>query len=415
MKIKCTKYFYNLQCNISNYIEIFSLLFLFGFLINGFTFLKYIGLYGAIIFFMIDVILHHKHYISTIYYIYNHNKLLSNTFLLLILTLLISCIFPYYSTKSALNEFEIEFLNIGIFFIISIAYIKNVNYLLYTILLSFALLVIKFGYEYYIHSHFNFSIRLDRIFSTYFEFIYPFILVSFLYIKNIYAKIIISIFLILGFLELILTGARGSWGSVSIETFLIFLFIFINNKKNRKILLYIFLLFITFFITLGIYFFNNSSLIKNKIDQGFNPNGRIQIIENRLPIFLKYQNYIIGIGGIGNSQYEKFLSEHHAPKEHGKIEKNKFIFYSDEPFLLQIFYKYGIMGLFFFSLFSIIFIIKCTKSSTKSNYYLFIATATSYIGFYLVRGLFELRDFKHLVILFALFLIFKDKNKIETL
>jgi hypothetical protein len=399
-----------------NIIQFFSLLYIFGFLSHGFTSIKYIGLYGAILFFVIDLFLNKEYFTSNIKNIYQKNRLLLQSFIIFITMILISCIFPYSDNKLSLDEFQKEFLNSFIILLLSSIYIKNRLYLLYTILIASIILILKFGYEYYLISHLNFSIRLERNFANYFEFVYPFFLVSFFYIKNIYLRIVISIAVIIGIFELILTGARGSWGAIFIETFIIYLFLFIYNKNIRKKLIYLYIFSISIFLILGVYLFNNSSLIQNKLNKGLNSSGRDLIIKDRLPIFLEHQNYLIGVGGISNSQYAQFLNDYNAPKRFGNEENGKFKYWSDEPFIFQLFYKYGILGLLTFSIFSLIFIFSIFKIANKNRNYLLFGLISSFIGYYFIRALFELRDFQHLVIFLAIFLILqkeKDEDSIR--
>jgi len=402
---------------INKILPYFLGIYLFGFLIQGFTFIKYIGLYGSILFFLIELFL----YKDTINLkkIVTENKFLIFSFFLLLIAILISVIFAYSDIKPSLKEFRVEFLNMSIFLLISL-YVKEkrqlYNIFLFSFILAFCFDVFKFAYMYYQNNpNLNWSIRLKRNFSNYFEILYPFILAIILIKDKL--KFFIMPIMLLGLFELILTGARGAWIEILIETFIFIVFLlYLEKKYFKKFLVYI--IGGMFIIVLaGIYFYKHSSLFQYKIHQGLAPSGRDVIIETRLPIFLKHGNFLVGIGGPGNYQYLKFLNDFKAPKVFGMKKKNYFQYYGDEPFLLQIFYKEGILGLSAFLLFSAIFLWELFKFLRRDNsffkYKVFIISIiSSYIGYYFIRGLVEGRSFKYILLYLTLFLIVKElKNE----
>ncbi len=397
-------------------ISIFLGMFLFGTFIEGFSFIKNIGLYGAVLFFIIQLF---KSKNSSYKLYYENNKLLLNTFFIFMSIVFLSVLFSYFNIKSSLREFRVEFLNIGIFMFISL-FIPNKKILFkiffYSLILAFIYNTVRYGLNYYyVNPHLDFSIRLQRNYSNYFDFLYPFVLAGMFIIKNKF-KYLIGVVLFLGFFELILTGARGAWVAVLGES-LIFIFLTVVFKKEylKNILIFsglsIFLIVIS-----GYYLYNHSSLIKSKIQQGIKPDGRENIIKTRLPIFLKYGNYIIGIGGPGDIQYIKFLNKYHVPKQYGEQCKNYFKYWGDEPFLLQTFYKQGILGLVIFLFFSALFLYQIYKyinlDFSKEAKFFILAVMSSYIGYYFIRGLVEGRTFKYVLIFLTLYLITKEmKNE----
>lgn len=395
--------------NRLDYIKIFFLsLFLFGFLINGLSFIKYIGLYGAVLFYLIDIVLNFKKIKESYLNFYKKEKLLFITLFLILFSIIFSIIFSFSNSLPSWREFRIEFLNIFLFMLISLSIEKKEikKILFISIILAFVFDVFKFGYEYIkINPNLNFSIRLERNSAIYFEILIPFVFISIFLLRNKIVKIFLGIIFLIGLFELFLTGARGAWISVLFELLLISLLI--GLKFNyKKIFVYLGGLFIVLIIS-GTFIYKSSSLLQYKIHQGLNPNGRDKIVKTRLPIFLKHGNFLTGIGGPGNYQYNQFLNYYKAPKVFGVQEKNKFHYWSDEPFLLQIFYKEGIIGLIAFLLFSIVFIYRLYKNL---NFYI-LAILASFIGYYFVRGLVEGRCFKYLVLYFTLYLVFKDKNE----
>ena len=404
--------------NLEKAISTFLGLYFFGFLINGLTSLKYIGLITSAILFILYFI-KNKNAIIKSYKIYFYkNKFLFILFFLFIISILISIIFAFSNPLPSLKEFRIEFLNISIFTIIALG-IKNTTLkkiLFYSIIFAFMFDIYVFAFHYIKQNpHLNFSIRLERLFANYFEILYPFVFVSFFLLKNKLMKILLSIFLLCGFFELILAGSRGGWITVISETILFtFILIIIEKKYTKKIIFYSFIT-ISSFILVFIYIYNNSKLIQTKFNQGINPNGRDQIIKTRLPIFLKHGNFLTGIGGPDNYQYNKFLNYYNAPKIYGNNNGTKFHYWSDEPFLLQIFYKEGILGLISFLIFSFYFIWFSFKiiSGKKdlSTKFMTSAIIISFIGEYLIRGLVEGRSLKYLVLFLTLFIIFNSSKE----
>ena len=398
-------------------ISIFLGMYLFGTFIEGLSIVKNIGLYGAILFFVIQLF---KDRENSYKFYYKNNKLLLNSFFIFIFIIFLSVIFAYSDIKPSLREFRVEFLNIGIFMLISL-YIKDRKFLfnifLYSIVFAFVYNTIRYGINYFIiNPHLNFSIRLKRNYSDYFEILYPFVLGSLFIIRN-KLKYIIFIILLFGVFELILTGARGAWVNVIVETLLALLLIsFIKKEYIKKILLIsgIGMLFIS---SGSLYIYNNSTLVKSKINQGLQPSGRDKIIKTRLPLFLEHGNLIIGVGGPGNYQYNKLLNDYNAPRNYGYVDGKKFHYSADEPYLLQIFYKEGVLGLFAFLFFSFILfwksIVFLRNSNNVSNKFFIFSIITSYFGYYFVRGLVEGRDFKYILIYLTLYLIIKEVKNVE--
>lgn len=393
------------NCFITN---IFLLMYLFGFLVEGFSKIKNIGLYGAILFFIVDIFMNKNEMIKFYKQIYINNKFLINIFIFFILFVFFRCLFPFSNRDLALHAFKTEFLNNFIFFIMSIFYLRKIKYLISFFIISFFIFVIKYGYGYYIIYHLNFSNRLERNFVDYFEFFLPMMIISFFYIKNKLLKITLSIVLIVSLFEFILTGARGAWGTIIVDIFLMFMFVFIYKHNYRKKIVFVFTSILIIVSVFFIYLYNNSDDIKYKIKQGFNPNGRICIIEDRLPIFLKNGNSFIGIGGVDSAQYIEFLNKYNAPKRYGVWNNGQFRYSSDEPFLLNMFYKYGILGLGLFLVFSLCLFKNIIKAFIYENNYLLFGLGIAFFGYFFVGGLFEGRGLKYLVIYFALYLIIKD-------
>jgi len=390
-------------------ITIFFLnIFLFGSFIEGFTTIKYIGLYAAILFYLIDII-KNKNFLYKNYLL--ANKLSFTLLFLFLLTVVISILFSDFSYKEGFRDFRVSFLNSLIFMIICIN-VKDKKLLLkyFTIFIvaAFAYDTFRYLVDYIkVNPRLDLSIRLERNYSDYFILLYPFVLYTIFIIKNKLRYFLIALLLV-AFVELILTGARGAWVSSFIETLL--LFTMMAFFKREYIVRFITggILFAILFGSGGYFIYNHSSLIQEKLKQGISPNGRVNIVKNRLPIFLKHGNLLVGVGGPNNFQYDAFLNKYKASTVYAKkISKDKFRYNSDGPFLLQIFYKEGIIGLITFLL--LVFNLFYIGYKYKNMYLL--STLISFAGYYLVRGLVENREFKYLIILFIIILIAKIKNE----
>ena len=397
--------------NLEILIIFFSSLYILGDLTEGLSVPKNIGLYISIFLW-----LYYAFKEKLNFSLFQNEKILSIIGIGFFISILLSIIFSFSSHLPSLKEFLDEFLNITIiFFIITTLKKSYLKYWFYLLIFAFFWNILRYGILYYQENpSFNLSIRFFRSSSNYFEILYPFLLMFILLEKRI-IKFIGIIGLILGLFELILTGARGSWGAIFIETILFLIgIVFMNKKYLKKSLLSILSIFILGTGS-GIYLYKHSSLIKNKIHQGLNPNGRNKIVETRLPIFLKHQNYLTGIGGPENYQYNKFLNYYKAPEIYGNKEGNKFHYWSDEPFLLQLFYKEGILGLSLFILFFIVLSLKIfqfIKNNSEFNTFFMLSIFISYTGSFFIRGLFEGRYLKYIVFYFLFYLLVKkDKDE----
>ena len=107
---------------------------------------------------------------------------------------------------------------------------------------------------------------------------------------------------------------------------------------------------------------------------------------------MKYGSITHGIGS-DYAAYINFFNEHNAPKKLGFFDKkqNKFIYWRDEPQVLQVFYESGIIGVSLYLIFLISFAIKLFiyGIKQKSNSYIAIAIFTGLIGDSFVKALFE--------------------------
>ena len=402
------------KINLEMIIIFFSSLYILGDVTQGLSKLKNIGLYTSIVLWIYYAF---KYKID--FSILKKEKILSIIGLGFLISILLSIVFSFSSSIPSFKEFIGEFLNISIIFIIIISLKNNyLKYWFYLFVFAFIWNIVSYGFLYYKENpSLNLSIRFFRESTNYFEILYPFLLM-FILLKEKIFKLIGILILILGIIELILTGTRGSWGTIFIET-IIFLFgiILINKQYLKTSLVILFSIFIVG-VGSGFYVYKHSSLIQNKINQGFDSSGRDKIVKTRLPIFFKYQNYLIGVGGPGNYQYNQFLNYYNAPKECSIKEGNKFHYWSDEPFFLQLFYKEGILGLSLFLLFFAIMsfkIYKFVKNKYSFNAFFALSIFSSFMGSFFIRGLFETRYLKYMILYFLLYLILKKEKNEDSL
>jgi len=407
--------------NLKDKLEILNIFFLsvfvFGLAKNGSDSLSNIGLMSAFAIFLFRMVIDFENVMKQYkYVILKHQKLLL-LFGIFIFSILLSILFAYSSSYESLLEFKEEFFKIFIFAIIALS-IQNgkiVGWILAALVLSFVYDVIIYAVKYIKHNpHLNFSRQLERKWSDYIEFLFPFVIVSIMIIRNNLVKYLLSLFLIVGIAELFLTGARGAWVSVSVEAVLFFIFIGITKKELIKKNILKIGFFVVLISLLGVYFYQNSSWVKRKFLQ-HTTSGRDIIVKTRLPIFLKHQNFLVGIGGPGNYQYDKFLNDYHAPKIYGRWNKEKrmFSYWADEPYLLQVFYKEGLIGLISFVLFLLYFgivIFKKIKITNDKLQLLNLAVFVSFIGVYIVRGLVEGRNLDYLVFFIVYYILINNKE-----
>jgi O-antigen ligase len=312
---------------------------------------------------------------------------------------------PYKSVKSFFDE-----IKLGILFLVVLLSIefnhKLVKYILLAFMLSMLLGNIHFfskaisNIEYVDISNFT----IDRFYSQYFEVVYPFVLAFFLYTTNKYYKILTAFIVLSGIILILLTGARGSWLALFIETIIIMVLSWSAISKKLKLFV---IISSAIFLTIFSIIYNNFNIVNNKTNQKFDTSGRDIIITDRLPIIIANNNLMAGMG-YGTHQYLQFMNNNNAPKRVGRFNDNENVYFHDEPYLLSFFYHFGFIGIVLFIILITLFVkdllYKIRQASTMHKFYL-IAILSSFVGVFLIRGLFEDRHFVYFIILFTLFVI----------
>ena len=409
-----------MRLNLEKINIVFLSLYLFGFSIEGLTFLKYGGLYGSILIFIIRIAKERDGIVDNFKDYYFRYKILFNWLFLFILSIIVSMMFAFSDVAETIREFRIQFLNMTVFIMISLS-IKNRKLLLqsfiFSILSGFIYDTIYYLAKYIKHNpKLNLSIRLDRNFAVYFDFLYPFVLGGIFFLKN-RLRYLLIVFLAIATFEVVLTGARGTWVSAIAETVLFGIMISIINKNYLKKVLAVGAISLIVVLIGGSYIYKNSKLIQFKIHQGLSTSGRTFIIKSRFPIIMEHGNILFGIGGPGSYQYITLLNHYHAPKKYGHYSHGVYRYSADDPYLLQIFYKEGLFGLVTFLGFTYLFLLysyRLLKQNTRYKFILISITA-SFIGYFLIRGLVEGRDLRFLILYFGLFLLASQKENNESL
>jgi O-antigen ligase len=240
---------------------------------------------------------------------------------------------------------------------------------------------------------------------------------------------------LLSYFLLIYSGARGAWLSVIVSLFFCAGFC-VWRLKEKPLVSWLILCSLSFVCV--VYAIStkvpdikakiNSFLYSQSIN-GFT-SGRLAIVKERLPLVLSHGSFSgMGFGKWSNEQYLSFMEKYHAPTHIGrwitdeKLNKQIFLYYNDEPFILSIYYQGGILAaISFISMLALTFLLifnQIKKISPAKTPWLF----TNLIGIfgsllaYTISGLFEFREYDiylTLVIL-ALFLSYDDKKQHNTL
>lgn len=406
----------NLKERLDLIILVFLCIFLVGFFNEHLTAIKNIGITISIIFIFVEIIIYRN-------LIFDKEIFTSKEFILfmcLLVIMFISSYSPYDSSLPSIDYFFKE-IKYSLLFLIVIVFLpnkeKNLRIIFYSFLLTMILLETHFLIKSNIFLIFKSDYIVERLFSTFFEVSFPFLLAMFLSIHKKKYKVILFTVIIIGMVMLFYTGVRGSWLAIFVESLILGIAYLVLHKNKVYITMKYIFSFLFIFGIFILYLYNTSSVINSKINRGIDSNLRDLIIKERFPLFIENNEYkILGIG-YGTEQYISFLNDKKAPYSVGKKDDKtgKFIYFHDEPYLMSFFYHHGIIGGLFFILFSFIFvysIIKFFMNNKNQKEILFsIAILSSFLGVFLIRGLFENMHFKYLIILFALYVFIKKSNK----
>lgn len=249
-------------------------------------------------------------------------------------------------------------------------------------------LTLRYGYAFYIVLLFPFA------FSTLYLSTKP--------IEKI-ACLVLSIF---AFIFIIYTGSRGGLLSIIIESIIIISIVSPTLKKT-SIQITLFYLIMTIFLSVA-YF--TVPQVKHKIDQTIHAenitSSRDKILETRYPLIMKSRtNQLFGIG-YGSVAYNQYLNDNHAEKFPGgggfSPRKNTYVYNNDEPFIFNIMYSIGFVGLIIFLSILIKNMVDIIKKIKIEKNIFNIGLLASYVGYFLSYCIFE-KIFLDVFYLFSIF------------
>ena len=399
-------------------------LFLIGQYNEHITAVKNLGIYLALFSTMILFIINTKNTLENIKNNIKNNKTILLLFILLNLYVFGISIFPYDTTQnaflSAFSEFKRAFVFIFIILLWHDGSYKNSKWLFFAMVIALSLDNLHFfikgieeGTLLNLRNTKNQLIQpIDRFYSSFFDNLFIFSLISLFYIKNNFYKFFITIFnIIISLIFILLTGARGSWLALALS--LVVMLILISKKEkidlfNKKVIIICSILLVA---SACVYY--NSTLLQLKVAQGFYTSGRVDILTKRLPLLFSSDRAYIGIG-FGGKQYTKFLNDKNinnddlGPTGIG-ADGTKYP-HHDEPVFIGQYYHYGVLGTALFVTL-VLYILFVSFKRYLSNNKFYIAIFGSILCTYIFRGLFETIYFTHLYVMLGLFIVFLCKNK----
>jgi len=331
------------------------------------------------------------------------NKKLLILYLLFFFSLFVSAILsenPFYSFHWIKKSYWVSIaITLGV---ISIGFDERLfKTLMYAMLVTLFLNNLHFYFKsvkaYHTYNLFASGFFIDRNYSTLLEILLPFGFFGIFYFGNNLLKVFTLLNTLAGIVLLILCGTpqgstvRGAYISVFCE-FLIFVFLLNYLPKYKVWAKRLLILFLAGSVSV-FFAFKNHRVIQNALKKGLSSSGRVTIIKDRLPLFIKYKP-IFGIG-YGRKLYFDFLDKHHAPKRIGCYDKkeHRFIYFGDEGLFIQTFIRQGIFGLIIFLIlygYTVKLSFSLGKSANNQRLkVIYFTIFTILIGHFLVRGLVE--------------------------
>ena len=349
----------------------------------------------------------------------------NKTFMLFNLWAIFCAIFFTYAqfSQQALLEYTKDWRYVLILFLF---YISNINHreeaqktlvvaligTLFFIIFIAPIMMIMRNYDQPLY------LQLRYGFAFYIVLLFPFAFSAFFQLKNKLVKSLMLILSLSAFIAILYAGSRGGFLSLLVESLLI-IFIFSNGYK--KFFIYCSALLVIFLSVMTISY-HTVEQVKNKVDQTISAqnmsSSRDKIITTRYPIIMEsIQNNIVGIG-YGSVAYNQFLRDHNAKiiSGGGKFSERKgyYVYNNDEPFVLNIAYNIGFVGLILFifslliSLKSMIYSIRESKNIVNTSLF------ASAIGYFFIYCLFEfmfVEIFLLYTVLTFIFVYYKSAEK----
>jgi O-antigen ligase len=371
------------------------------------TAVRNLGLYTALLLVILKFISHKQEGIA------DARTVIVNTRLPIILLLFFSCsifyssLFPYTQTLGALSSLFDETRLMIVFFLIVIGVTDKealLKAIVYAMIAAMALcswhFMMKDMPEF---SDLDSSFRVSRNYANYFEYLFPFVFYQLFIEKKVWGKALIAIVLLFGLLTLVLSGVRGAWLAVAIESVIVLGYvIYYHRLEFNKFVPYLLagILIVSSFL---LFTLQSASVVKNAFERGTGLTNRDTIVKERLPIFITHGDLIFGLGH-GGVQYHQFMNDHDAPKTIGRYEAGVFVFNRDEPYVLQLFLHFGLMGLSAAIMLLGYMLYDLLRLNKMGSFY-GVPIFAAFVGVFVIRGLFEGRYLGSLLFLIIIYLV----------
>lgn len=385
-------------------------LFLFGFVAYGANSPRYTGLFLGLVAFVAAIFAGFGDIRGELVRVYRCERVLWWLFVLVALVMVVS------TALHSLYGFQDMYQDLAPIFAMGVLMVclpmarKNllVRYLLILMVIAFANDLVMYAWKTYIH--YNIYQRFDRNFNQYSVLLFPFMMGYLLWGgANRYFRVgLVLVLGVPGLVALLWTGERGSWGAVFVEAaIMLALSGDVRRFLNKKMLLMT-AAGVAGLLMAGVFFYQTNQIFKGQINKGLGSSGRSVIIATRFPVFMKYGDKVLGFG-YSSEAYNVFFSEHGAPKVYGVKIGDSFHYFQDGPFLIQLFYHFGsvgllsylaLMGYLLFRLY--IAQRRCSRQYEKLYY---ISILASFVGYFLVGGLFEGRWISFMFLLLFLYVL----------
>jgi O-antigen ligase len=392
---------------VESWILGFIFLFIVGLFNEHLTAVRNLGLYTALLLVVLKFISHKQELVADARSMMANTRIPVILLLCFLCSILFSSVFPYTKNFESFASLVDETRIMIVFFLIVMG-VTDRGRLLKVIVYAMVAAMAVCAWHFVVKdmpelSKLDASFRVSRNYALYFEFLFPFVFYQLFIEKRLWAKAVIAFVLLFGSVTLVLSGVRGSWLAVAIELIIVLAYIAYFHRAEIKRFVPYLLLGILVVSSFVIYALVSTNVVKSAFERGVSLNNRDTIVEERLPIFLAHGDLVFGLG-YGGAQYHKFMNDHDAPKTIGRYENGVFIFNRDEPFILQLFLHFGLLGLSAAVILFAYMIYDLLRLNKTDGWY-GVSILSAFVGVFIVRGLFEGRYLSTLLFLIILYLI----------
>jgi O-antigen ligase len=392
-------------------LEVWILGFIFVFVVGLFnehlTAVRNLGLYSALVLVIIKSVRHRQDVAATARVVISDTQLPVILLLCFLCSILFSSLFPYTQDLESLTSLVDETRIMIVFFLIVMGVTdraKLLNIIVYAMVTAMALCAWHFvAKDLPELSRLDASFRVSRNYALYFEFLFPFVFYQLFIEKNLWGKAVIAVVLLFSSLTLVLSGVRGSWLAAGTESLIVLAYVIYFHRSELKRFVPYLLAGVLALSSFLFYALSSTNVVRSAFERGVSLTGRDTIVKERLPIFIEHGDLVFGLGH-GGAQYHKFMNDYGAPKTIGRYENGVFIFNRDEPYVLQLFLHFGLMGLLFAIILFGYLIFDLLRLNKSAGWY-GVPVLSAFIGVFVVRGLFEGRYLGTLLFLIILYLV----------